>query len=398
MRKLSILLLLLVLYGCKKNNPSPPTEPRGTLLSFQKAGTLTPAELNALNTEHNMSSLVQYTVDFYSVTYSSIYQGSPITLSGLVVVPRVSDSLSLLQYTHGTLIPDKVIKNGILNAPSEFNGTIPSNNKTYYEVRLFCCVAAAHGYIVSAPDYAGLGVSAFVDHPYTINHELAESSVDMLRATKQFIQKQNLLWSSRIFLTGWSEGGGACFATHKAIQTEYPTEFNLVASAPYAGPYDDNIFMGLIFDNPNTSYEYLSVYNWAIKTRNDFFLGSRPWDQIWRYPVKNPMDAILVPSTRPVDILQPFFLDMLQNGTDVQLVNALDSNSIDSGWVPMKPVFFYVGLSDELVPHQITLNTYQEYKLQGAPVTLYTYPGNHFTAVFDYFFQMISNVDSLNRF
>lgn len=394
---LFVLFLIAVLAGCKKSEPTAPTAPRGTLLSFEKVGTLTIEELNALDTEHDMRPLMEYTIDYYTVTYSSIYKGNPILLSGLIIVPQTSDSLSLLQYHHGTLLPESSIEGGIQNAPSKFKGEAPTKVKSFYEVRLLCCVAASHGYIVSAPDYAGLGVSDNVSHPYTMQQELAENSVDMILATKQFIQQQNLLYKDNLFITGWSEGAGVCLGTHKLIQEEYSQDLNLKASANYTGPYDYLQFVNYIFDNPNTGTKFLAIYNWACYALNEFYLGSRPYDQIWRYPVMNSMDAILAPSQKPVDIFQPFFLQMVQTGSDATMRNSILANCTNTGWVPDAPVFFYVGVADQIIPHQITVDTYNGFKSQGASTTLYEYPGNHFTAVFDYFFQMIQNVDSLDQ-
>ncbi|MBC8314521.1 MAG: hypothetical protein H8E51_03385 [Bacteroidetes bacterium] len=405
MKQILILFLVFFLLGCKKNNPEPPTAPRGTLISYEKVGTLTPDQINELDTEHDMRPLMKYTIDYYSITYTSIYKdnqvllsltNSPILLSGLIIVPRSNDSLSLLQYHHGTLLPEDAIPLGMQNAPSNFRGKTPTKTDSFFEVRMLCCVAASHGYIVSAPDYAGLGVSDHVNHPYTMQHELAENSIDMIKATRQFIEQQNLFWKDRLYLTGWSEGAGVCLGTHKAIQEEYSGQFNLQASANYAGPYDYEEFVDVIFDNPNTSFKFLPIYNWASYAMNTSFLNSRPYDQIWRYPVMNPMDAVLVPSTRPVDIYQPFFLQMVQTDSDAGMMNGIQANCTNTGWVPEEPVFFYVGVTDQIIPHQITVNTYQEFKSQGASAKLYEYPGNHFTAVYDYFFQMMEDVDSLN--
>ena len=189
----------------------------------------------------------------------------------------------------------------------------------------------------------------------------------------------------------------SALGTHKAIQTNYSKTFNLLASANFTGPYDYQQFVDFVFNQPNRGTLYLAIYNWATFAMNEFYLSDRPFDQIWKYPVKDPMDAILVPSEKPVDIYQPFFLNMIQQRTDAGVQTAISANSLNTGWVPEKPVFFYVGVTDQIIPHQITIDTYNEFKQEGAEVTLYKYPGDHFTAVYDYFFQMIENVDSLNQ-
>ena len=62
----------------------------------------------------------------------------------------------------------------------------------------------------------------------------------MIRAAREFITNDlNLIDNSQVFLTGYSQGGHACMATHKYIhENSLQSEFDVIASAPCSGPYD----------------------------------------------------------------------------------------------------------------------------------------------------------------
>jgi hypothetical protein len=93
------------------------------------------------------------------------------------------------------------------------------------------------GYVTVLPDYLGLGDSPG-PHPYIHAASEASATIDMMRAAREFCEDRNVLLNGQVFLTGYSQGGHACMATHKVIQEQYPDEFNVTASAPCSGPYD----------------------------------------------------------------------------------------------------------------------------------------------------------------
>ena len=68
---------------------------------------------------------------------------------------------------------------------------------------------------------------------------------------------RELLLKDEYYLLGYSQGGWATLALHKALELDYPDEFKLVGSACGAGPYNIfNLFQGMAFA---TSYS-MPVY------------------------------------------------------------------------------------------------------------------------------------------
>src|SRR5262249_18515930 len=95
----------------------------------------------------------------------------------------------------------------------------------------------AAGYLVVAPDGIGYGATKGCEHPYMHAPSLASTSLDMLRAAREFAAQQGLRADERVFVTGWSEGGLCGMALHKLIEGAHNAEFRVAASSLLAGTY-----------------------------------------------------------------------------------------------------------------------------------------------------------------
>ncbi|MEM9258342.1 MAG: lipase family protein, partial [Bacteroidota bacterium] len=256
-----------------------PSSDRGYLVSYSKTGSMTANEvITAGDNEGDVSTYANHDLDIYSIVYNSLDGGNLLEVSGLVFIPAgVSGNLDLVQNHHGTIIPgdhDEV--------PSTYIGGMNGSPEMYF----VGAVTASNGYVVSMPDYVGYGASSDREHPYTVHHELAEVSVDMLRATKQLLETLSVGFSNEVFLTGWSEGGGAGLATHKYLQEKYPDEFEIKGSSLLAGPYDYFTFVKDIITKRNEEDEELSIYSWALYSTNNYFSTlNRCVNNIWSYSV-----------------------------------------------------------------------------------------------------------------
>ncbi|MEM9142078.1 MAG: hypothetical protein AAGA86_03770, partial [Bacteroidota bacterium] len=246
-------------------------------------------------------------------------------------------------------------------------------------------------------DYVGYGVSQQWEHPYTVHHELAEVSVDMLRATKTLLEELALPFSGNIFATGWSEGGGAGLALHKYVQTQYALEFTLKASSLFAGPYDYFTFFKDIFANSTLANENMSIYSWgayAMNTNSEKL--NQNANSIWSYSVSNQLDALDVPSNRPDAIFQTEFIQSIVNETDTEFITAIKGNSLLEGWIPQGRLYFHSGTQDGIVPHYNSTNAHQHFGNIGANSTLYEYPGgDHYTPLYDYVITTLNDFNTL---
>lgn len=145
-------------------------------------------------------------------------QGQPQQVTGMVVAPREAippQRRRVLAWTHGT--------SGVSMqcAPSqmrEFWAHSPWQG------------AIRRGYVVAAPDYAGLG-SAGV-HPYLVGQPTARSTLDAVRAAAQV---PGAAAGSRFAVWGESQGGHAALWTGQLARS-YAPELQLVGVAAAAPP------------------------------------------------------------------------------------------------------------------------------------------------------------------
>ncbi len=174
-------------------------------------------------------SLAQFDVDLHKVWYTTLdINGVRDTASGLIMLP-VAENLAfpLLNYSHGT-VNDR--------------NDVPSNLRGQWEGG---AVFAGIGYVVSAPDYLGMG-EARGFHPYVHAETEASASIDMLFATQSFVeQTEGIDLNDQLFTTGYSQGGHASMAIHRAIQNEFQDDFEVTAAAHLSGPYS---ISGTMFD------------------------------------------------------------------------------------------------------------------------------------------------------
>ncbi|WP_277376107.1 alpha/beta hydrolase family protein [Paenibacillus polymyxa] len=374
---------------------------RGALLSYKKVNDLTTKEINKLNPEKNIRQLLAYDVSLYSITYKSVQNGKSVVLSGLVTIPKGKEKPSFLQYHHGTMLPVPMPGGeGANDVPSLFHGQAPQPKADFGETRMMILTFASKGYVVSAPDYAGYNVSKDLDHPYNIPTELANYSVDMLRATKELTKELKVKTDSKLFLTGWSEGGGAALATHKAIEQKYSKEFNLIATSPLAGPYDMPSMLQsntLELENDDLG-ENAGIYSWTLYSLLKFSNIDVPLDKVYNYEVKNSLDALNSPSTKASEILNlPFIQENIMSGDNERLLSVIEQISLIHGWTPKAKIMFHSGKNDDIVPHYNTLNAYNKFKKEGADVTLYEYNGDHYTPDVNYLTNTIKDFGKLLR-
>ena len=201
----------------------------GALLSSGFINTLSAVEITrALRADEskvkNGGLAPRYDVTSYRVTYTTTDKhGNELSASGLVSVPlkAAGQPSPVLSYQHATTFHDK---------------EAPSNKVEAVEPPI---VLASLGYIVVSPDYVGFGASKGVEHPYLTAKPTARAGLDMPTAAPTWRPQQRVADNRQLFLAGYSEGGYATMAVHRAIHQENGTlKKQLQAAVPGAGPYD----------------------------------------------------------------------------------------------------------------------------------------------------------------
>lgn len=165
----------------------------------------------------------EYNVDYYRLTYNTVdVAGEPTVASGGVAIPVSSECnhFPMIVYCHGTVLKQYDVP-GFENSESFVTKAI-----------------AATGYISIAPDYLGLGENPGI-HPYVHAESEATATIDLIRATREFLEEISVEDNGEVFVTGYSQGGQAAMATLKyAEENGLNEELGIVAGAPCSGPYN----------------------------------------------------------------------------------------------------------------------------------------------------------------
>ena len=103
----------------------------------------------------------RYDIEIYRVVYNTSYDGSTITASGLIAIPKTTEQVGMLSFHHGTITNRD-------DAPSNFSPN-DFNSISY-------AAMASVGFIGVIPDYLGFGSSSSILHPYYVE-ELTASSI-----------------------------------------------------------------------------------------------------------------------------------------------------------------------------------------------------------------------------
>jgi len=200
----------------------------GSLVSSTRSGTMTVAQVNELIKKKFGSSVspTAQALDLYKINYRSRDEKNrAVVLSGLVVLPRGGAPNGLVVFNHGTIVNSAL-------APSRFTGKSNAS-----EAELATLAFASGGYAVAMPDYLGLGDHKGA-HPYPLGAANSPSAVDIIEPARTLANRQNTKVGSRLFITGYSEGGAVAMWTVRDLESKSGAGFNVTAAALASGSYD----------------------------------------------------------------------------------------------------------------------------------------------------------------
>jgi acetyl esterase/lipase len=241
----------------------------GSLIATPTAlTTLTPAAFTAALTQAGAASLLQVTgapmcdITFNYFQYGTVGgAGEKTSASGGIMVPGGTDPACtgprpVLLYAHGT------------STDKNLNMANPDGNR---EAALVAAMYAAQGYIVVAPNYAGYESSPLPYHPYLNLEQQAQDVVDALAAARKGFAAINASANSKLFVSGYSQGGFVSMAAQRKLQLAgTPVTAGAHLSGPYNlgrfgdAVYSGNVNLGATLFSPllNTSFQrtYGNIY------------------------------------------------------------------------------------------------------------------------------------------
>jgi dienelactone hydrolase len=369
---LFICLVALTANSCKKDELLD-SKPRGTVIKTESKGTVSVSQAIANVDELNIQSSATYNVELYTITYRTVIGDKEIDSKGMIMVPQGVDTTYLVAYFHGTQLPLNLLdfydQENVI--PSNYDG----GAENFSEIRNMGLSWASAGYTVFLPDYIGFGATLEKEHPYLYYPEMFKSNIDGLLATKQFLGAKGKIYDNRLFLTGWSQGGGASLSAHKYIQEQYASDFTVVASSSLAGPHNFARFIDELLKDKDEELGISNIFSWAFYAVNKYSDLKRPTDQLYAYPVYDQFAAIFPPSKKPSEIFNSYFLSKIIDGSDTEFRSTMNQNTFASGWTPVGKVFLHHGDADDVVYYFNSVDAKNGLTAAGGDVTLYTYPG-----------------------
>lgn len=204
---------------------------RGSLIDTPAVlTTLSAAQIDAATTASGLRPLAgaaKCDVKVVALNYNTVgARGNDFTnASGVMLVPggaACAAPAALVAYAKGTDVQKpRTLAN-------------PQDTETF----LLAAMYAAQGYAVVATDYLGYAKSQYSFHPYLHADSEATSVIDAVRAARNAAGTVGASLSGKVMFTGYSQGGHASMAAQRAAERDYGTEFNVVAGAHLAGPYN----------------------------------------------------------------------------------------------------------------------------------------------------------------
>ncbi len=308
-------------------------------------------------------------VDLYKVTYITKDVFNELdTASGLIVVPRRDQVYSYprLVFQHGTVAS---------------RTDVPSNLQGGYEAGLFF---GGLGYITLLPDFLGLGTSRGL-HPYVHADSEASAAIDMLHALDEFAEQVDVIVNDQLFITGYSQGGHAAMALHKAIE-EGAADFPVTASAPMSGPYSISGVMRERMTESEETYFYPAYVHFTIVSYNYVYGLYDGIEEVFKPPYVPLLQQFLDEEINLNGLNDRLISALIQNNGAVvpkfmlqdSIVNAVLSDDMHPmnvalrdndvfDWTPQAPTRLYYCMADDQVPFENSIKAADAIRANNAP-------------------------------
>ena len=318
--------------------------------------TLTAAQIDAATASSGLQAIsgkARCDVKVVALNYATagVKADEMTNASGVMLVPAgtCTSAAPLVAYAKGTDVQKpRTLAN-------------PQDSETF----LLAAMYAAQGYAVVATDYLGFAKSGYGYHPYLHADSEATSVIDSVRAARNAAGAVGATLSGKVMFTGYSQGGHSSMAAHRAAERDYGNEFNVVAGAHLAGPY--NLSGSLRIPDAIAGVQFFVSY---LVTAWQKVYGNVYTDvkQAFKPPYSNTIETLLpsptlnyttlvtsgalpggTPNQARDALFQPAFLASAQTSVTDPLYLAAKKNDL-LGWTPKSRVMLCGGAGDPTVP------------------------------------------------
>jgi len=359
---------VLFLPSCDNNNDEPqPVNFEHFLFNESKLSITRQDAINKLTTfqvifpETSMFGLVvKYDVDIQKITYKTKFKNGDIQASGLVCLPKTAGDYPVLCFQNGT---------------NTLHSEAPSADPTNDLFSILESVASM-GFIVVIPDYIGFGASSQLTHPYLHAESTTQSILDMLRAVKEFGGQEKIVAkpTKDLFIFGYSQGGWATMQLQYAIEKNYSTEFDLIASSCAAGPYSLEYMNKFITEKVDYPMPYFLAY--LLNSYTSIGLIANPLSDFIQAPYaakvpglfdgKHSGGTINSELTTQMSSLltSDYRTGFATNAKFSGIRSEFAANSVEA-WKITTPTRLYHGQNDEFIPPGLSQKMLADFKTKG---------------------------------
>ena len=354
------IVFIIMVTGCAGVDPNP----YGKLLSAPTViGAETTTDLDDLTQQNGLTGLpgaAQCNVTVLQIVYTTqgVQPDEMTDASAAVLVPsgpNCPGPFPLIAFGRATVM-EKMQANADLTNPS---------------TQMLMTFFAAQGYAVVATDFLGYAQSSYPYHPYTHAPTEASSMIDSIRAAREAAPAFGLKLNNKVMLSGYSQGGQASMATQRAIEQAASGEFNVVAAAHLAGPYNisgaliagaKNPINGVQSIVPFQIASYQKIYGNAYPTTSDVFRAPYASFIADLFPSLLPTATVnaMLPAGTPAQAQAAMFqaayiTDLGNNPNNAAVLDGARQNTLD--WSPIAPTTLCGGSGDPTVNFAINGQT-----------------------------------------
>ena len=245
------------------------------------------------------------------------FNGEEVIASGVILLPETKEAIHLLSFQHAAL---------------EYGGKVPSQSILGVNDLTYAAIIASTGVAVILPDYIGYGNSSSFWHPFEHKTTLAQSSLDMLLASKTYFNENKINTTSSIYLAGYAEGGTATLALHRLLEEE-KTE-SLKKTLVGNGPYAKRLWAKKMVTKVNCSDElgyfikmllsYNKIYPTLHRSESAYF-NPMFLDSLSNLDFSN---ELYFTGFQSNEIFNPLFTKGIEEKTDIVFLEILENSSI----------------------------------------------------------------------
>lgn len=345
----------------------PANSPPGNVLRVEHIRTYTRAQV----ADAAGLALSAYGAELYRVLYlSQTPLNTPQVVSGLMLMPdgvKPAAGYPVITYGHGTTgMADSTAPSRTTFGMSEILGWITK------------------GYIVSATDYAGLGMPGL--HPYLVGEVAAYSMLDAARAALRFCDVslgfRTPSAANQIILAGHSQGGQAALFAQQAWP-RYASELKVLGTIAYAPVSElrklvttmSNDRAALVGPATLTMYAYSQYYGGPVNLES-WLKEPYTTELPARAESRDILSLSLWLGFNPEKVFEPTLLADIrtENWTDAQpWTGYLDANT-PGNFTSDIPVLVIQGQKDLIIPPDTSRRLMLRLCGKGTQTHLSTYP------------------------